>query len=502
MSNKNLKPIKLAVHGVDSRSLKTMMLFLHGPCEGAAIVVNQANDGEVDVFDADSSNSLKLLEKHLQDTALTKPVIVMSLKDYMHDGILHLVKPIKKNEMLRVLEQSKMLAAKILKDSTDCVSHLTAATDVTDEFDLLNNELFDYISTTSWDDPPVPQSSPQILRQVLAPVKPGPEAVATEQEKTPETQVRSDVAPTQANRLTDQDEQAITSYSQHETPIQGDLELEHETSDNTDENPEETEERTLKTFVSDFERKKTSKHQTAMRLDEKGFNGYIGEVEGIDVNDPTQFNNASYDPNEYFQGKFQSALMISREKNQPLLIRSNWCPIVLIPDTKEVWLKALDSEINTFAEIKLKHKTMEIKVSIAPVDPEKLNLKAALDNYQNMDAFLWKLAIWTSKGRYPRAIDYQLPVYLKEWPNFTRLFITPHAIRIAALLIKGPRTMQNVAEMLDIKPKYVFVFISAAYAVGLAGQAKRVSDSLVQSEGIKPNKGQGLFGRILNRLRK
>lgn len=501
MSNKNLKPIKLAVHGLDSRSLKTMMLFLHGPCEGAAIVVNQVNDGEVDVFDADSSHSLILLEKHLHDTALTKPVVVMSLKDYTHDGVIHLAKPIKKSEMLRALEQSRVLAAKILKDSADIVSHLTIDVGTSDEFDLLNNELFDYISTTSWDDPPIPQSSPQILRQVLAPVIPAPETTAPPVvEEAPLVQDDSNVVSTQTNRDVDQDEQAPDS--QRETPALDDLEPESDALDITDKSSEEIDEGKLKTFVSDFERKKTSKHQTAMRLDEKGFKDYIGEIDDFDVNDPMQFSNAHYNPNEYFQGKFHSALMLSREKNQPLLIRTNWCPIVLIPGTEEVWLKAIDSEINTFAGIKLKHKTMEIKVSVTPVNLEKLNLKDALDSYQNMDAFLWKLAVWTSKGRYPHEIDYRVPVYLREWPNFTRLLITPHAIRIAALLIKGPRTMHNVAEILGIKPKYVFVFISAAYAVGLAGQAKRASDSLVQAENVKPNKGQGLLGRILNRLRK
>ena len=49
-------------------------------------------------------------------------------------------------------------------------------------------------------------------------------------------------------------------------------------------------------------RKKTSKHQAAMQLDEKGFGAFIGSVAGIDVNDPKKFAMASYNPKEYFQG--------------------------------------------------------------------------------------------------------------------------------------------------------------------------------------------------------
>jgi hypothetical protein len=61
--------------------------------------------------------------------------------------------------------------------------------------------------------------------------------------------------------------------------------------------------------------------------------------------------------------------------------------------------------------------------------------------------------------------------------------------------------MINIAQTLDIKLQYVFVFISAAYAVGLVGQVKRAADSLVEASEIKPSKGKGLLGRILNKLR-
>jgi hypothetical protein len=119
-----------------------------------------------------------------------------------------------------------------------------------------------------------------------------------------------------------------------------------------------------------------------------------------------------------------------------------------------------------------------------------------------MDAFLWKVACWASKGRYPVSIDISHPVYLKSWPNFTRLLITPHALRISALLIRGPRTLGNVAEVLDIKPQYVFVFISAACALGLTGQARREADVLVaQTLEIKSNKNKGFLSRIMSKLR-
>jgi hypothetical protein len=93
-----------------------------------------------------------------------------------------------------------------------------------------------------------------------------------------------------------------------------------------------------------------------------------------------------------------------------------------------------------------------------------------------MNSFIWKLACWTSKGRYPQALNLTEPVYLKQWPNFTRLLITPHAMRIAALLTTGPRSVLEIIHGLKIKPQYVFIFISAAYAdtgVGLTSTAAK-----------------------------
>ena len=252
--------------------------------------------------------------------------------------------------------------------------------------------------------------------------------------------------------------------------------------------------------IASDEQKKTSKHQAAMQLDEKGFGAFVGNVPGIDVNDPRQFAKATYNPKEYFQGYVESAFKVSQAKGQIRQLNSGWNPLIIFPHTDEVWLDVDENQLRAFAGLTI-HNTLDTKMSITPLSIESSSLSKSLDRFHSMDAFLWKLACWASKGRYPKTIDINQPVYLKSWPNFTRLLVTPHALRISALLIQGPRTLGNVAEVLNIKPQYVFVFISAACALGLAGQVKREVDILVQSPEIKPSKNQGLLSRILSTLR-
>lgn len=265
--------------------------------------------------------------------------------------------------------------------------------------------------------------------------------------------------------------------------------------------PPVEEKQALKKYVIDSdEQKKTSKHQAAMQLDEKGFGAFIGNVTGIDVNDPKKFALASYNPKEYFQGYVEAAFKVSHAKGQIRQLNSGWNPLIIFPNSHEVWLDVDENQLRAFSGLAI-NKSIDSKMSISPLSLESSSLSRSLERFHSMDAFLWKLACWASKGRYPKTIDITQPVYLKHWPNFTRLLVTPHALRISALLIQGPRTLSNVAEVLNIKPQYVFVFISAACSLGLAGQAKRETDVLVQAPAIKPTKNQGLLSRILSKLR-
>ncbi|WAK01328.1 hypothetical protein [Methylobacter sp. YRD-M1] len=378
MNDKRKSSLKVALHGMDGRTYKTMVMYLQGPCKGAAAVVDDL-DAEVDIIDADSINAKALLEQKLTENS-SRPIIVLSLQELKLDNALYVRKPIKTVEILDVLSKAEALLASKQKTSENV----------------------------------------------------------------------------QINK---------------------------------------------KLFINTDERRKTSKHQTAMHLDEGNFNAFIGSIPGLDVNDPKQFSNASYNPKEYFQGYFQSACLIAQTKKQVLHLNSGWKSLIIFPHNHEIWFDADDKQLRSFAGLPIKSLS-GAGMSLTPASAHALSANKELDKFHNVDAFLWKLAVWSSRGRYPVALDIDRPVFLKHWPNFTRLIVTPHALRISALLIAGPRTLPDIAETLKIKPQYVFVFISAAHALGLVKQAKRQSDEIIQPPAIKKNtERQGLLTRILSKLR-
>jgi hypothetical protein len=258
-----------------------------------------------------------------------------------------------------------------------------------------------------------------------------------------------------------------------------------------------------KPLENTVEVRKVAKHKTAMQLDETSFSSFIGIIPDIDFTDENQVLRASYSAKDYFQGYVASAVKISKEKNRMLQLNSNWKPLLIFPHSHEVWLDADDKQLRAFASLEMSKATGS-KLTITPINPATSGVAEKLDRFRDLDAFIWKLAVWTSRGRYPQVLDIHRPVFIKRWPNFTRSLVTPHALRITALLMRGPRTMLNIAEAINVKPQYVFVFISAAYALGLVGQAERRSDELFVPPPIETEKteSKSLLSKILGKLRR
>jgi hypothetical protein len=84
-----------------------------------------------------------------------------------------------------------------------------------------------------------------------------------------------------------------------------------------------------------------------------------------------------------------------------------------------------------------------------------------------LDTLLWKLALGASRGRLPLGTPLDTPCALREWPNFTRLVVTPGAMSIAALWARQTFTLGQTIQLLELPSADVFAFYSAAVAIDL-----------------------------------
>lgn len=244
-----------------------------------------------------------------------------------------------------------------------------------------------------------------------------------------------------------------------------------------------------------------NKAHASMQVEERDFSDVIGTVLDIDLNDPAKQRAAFYDPSKYYQGCVQDAFNKARTEDTALQLTLGWNPLIILPHSKQIWWDADDKLLKAVSDIEINVKT----ATITPLSPNALAESVANpEKKQDMDAFLWKLTLWSSRGRYPLAIDIDSPIQLKKWPNFTRYIVTPHALRIAALLIKeGPDTMIGIANTLNIELRYVSIFVSATHALGLIRQLPPLKIDEVLSPTARPKTApqkRSLLNKILNKL--
>ena len=120
------------------------------------------------------------------------------------------------------------------------------------------------------------------------------------------------------------------------------------------------------------------------------------------------------------------------------------------------------------------------------------------------EQMLWKTAAWTYCGKLTEDTPLHERVYLRHWPNLTRLLELPDAMRISALLVEQPMSLARTAEALNIPQRHVFAYYTASQAIGLVGRAKRSSDYLMDAPPppAADMANRKLLGRMVHHLRR
>ncbi|MEE9395953.1 MAG: hypothetical protein V3V31_02960 [Methylococcales bacterium] len=203
---------------------------------------------------------------------------------------------------------------------------------------------------------------------------------------------------------------------------------------------------------------------TAAIIGENDFDSMFGSLVDIEDNDASQLKKAVYEPKDYLQGYLQSAYKTAyaRKKVVRVELKGQWS-IIVNPLNHEVLIDCDEERLRTYCQ-----QPVSNPISIEPVGNNKPVSEEKVSQSHTMESFLWKVALWSSRGRFPTNIDPTQQVSLIRWPNVTRCTITPHILNISALLVESPHSLLQVADILQIRKQYVFAFFSAAYALGYA----------------------------------
>jgi len=115
---------------------------------------------------------------------------------------------------------------------------------------------------------------------------------------------------------------------------------------------------------------------------------------------------------------------------------------------------------------------------------------------RRLDDLLWRAGLLTAGGRLPIDSDPNRPVYLRHWPNLTRISAIPHAVRIAALWSARGASLVETAALLGISQRHVIAFYNGALALDLITE----DGSHILRAQRKAGRNRGLLTRLLGWL--
>lgn len=220
-----------------------------------------------------------------------------------------------------------------------------------------------------------------------------------------------------------------------------------------------------------------------------------GSAPDIEADDPAQADRIRYTGDARFLKCVEQAVEDARLGRRIIGVRTQQRLLLVVSAAQsQVACCVSDDLLATLAH--QAHGAHDFDTITVPALPSTADTVQAL----SVEALLWKLALWTHRGQMPYATSLQDRMYLRHWPNFTRLLRTPDALRIAALLTRHPMQLTRVAEALKIPQRHVFAFFAAASTIGLMGVARREIDYLLEQEAPTPHEHRDVLERVAQRL--
>ncbi len=204
-----------------------------------------------------------------------------------------------------------------------------------------------------------------------------------------------------------------------------------------------------------------------------------------------------YPPGEHLQGIVTQAIEEARRTAQTVIVRGLGQDIVFFHRGSQAFTNLSDPQLCALCHIRYdKQFTPHLFLR-----GEGFNPPLDHANVQPSEAFLWKVTLWSARGRVPEGVDLDDCVRLTRWPNLTRWLRQPHDMQLAALWHQHGLSPRELGARFGIHSGYVNTFLSGCLALGLVESAERGAWPRAATAGERHAK-QGFLRRFVAFLRK
>lgn len=213
--------------------------------------------------------------------------------------------------------------------------------------------------------------------------------------------------------------------------------------------------------------------------------------------DPARDDELFYDPENYIQGTLTRAWRKTVETGRPHGVTGLGKPLVLLPDRELLVTPMRDAYLRGLCI----QSSRTVQTAIVPVVESSELTDPQPGTTRRLDDTLWKVALWTSRGRVPIGTQLDRPVALRGWPNFTRISNPPHALQVVATWSRTPLPLRQTAELLGVPYRAVFALYCGCHALGLIDTHAAPSKSAPPPQGeVQTEKRRALLGALLRKL--
>ena len=191
-----------------------------------------------------------------------------------------------------------------------------------------------------------------------------------------------------------------------------------------------------------------------------------GNAPDVNMHEPDQRRRVFFKEDSTLLALLQQAIVEGEAQNVPIEITGLPGTLAYLNEHKKFLFDFSEELMIPLALTRFGYQELTLKER-PDLELDRPSLTGSKVSLIESDEMIWKLALWTSKGRLNRDIDPEQPYRLNAPLDFERLLVIPHATTISSLWGRHSLSALEVVKVLKIHQRYVFSFMTAAYALGV-----------------------------------
>ncbi|MCP4595792.1 hypothetical protein [Neptuniibacter sp.] len=185
-----------------------------------------------------------------------------------------------------------------------------------------------------------------------------------------------------------------------------------------------------------------------------------GNLADVDMTQHEERRRIFLNPEGLLLGTMKEAEQLSKKLERVVEISGLPGKMLVSAEAGEFYFTFADDFLNQLSLTKFGFAELELE----PLEDTEFD--AGEFSSEAVDSLLWKVAIWTARGKIFQGMDPEKVLQLKTQPDFTRFIMLPSGKEISDLWSGHQLSALDVVRILDIPQRYVFSFMSGAFLLG------------------------------------